>query len=53
MRLTDVTDAYIIWRSFVKSLKRFPDNKELARQACIAQMRLVICQAYYYAEVKP
>ena len=39
-----------IWRTFVKSIHLFPDNKELAKQACTAQALYVIWEAFEKVE---
>ena len=41
-----------IWRSFVKSVKVFPESRELARQACTAQMKYVTHAAIAVVEYR-
>ena len=51
--LAEVSEHWMDWRACVRSAKTQPMNLIWQYLAVKAQMKLVICQAQYLAEVKP
>jgi hypothetical protein len=48
MTISDISNAHMIWRSYVRAVKTCPTDHSLGIQACIAQMKLVTAQALYF-----
>lgn len=53
MNIIEVSAHYMDWRECVRMAKANPNSQLLQFWAMKAQMKLVICQAQYFAEVRP